>query len=226
MPFRTAVVDCLTEVASLPENEIPEEYRPAIQQLLCNFIGQLGRIVPREANLAELFEEGSGDDQLFVSRLALFMGTFLKAHLKLFQPPSIAPGLNLEQALIEGLHYLLMISEVNDDEIFKTCLEFWHHFAKEQYTTDLGLKSMGVSATPAMGSGLAGFFSATRPVTSGVSPGLTAYSSTHSRLRHVLIDRMAKPEEVIIVEDDNGEIIREMTKDTGSYITLILILWL
>jgi hypothetical protein len=29
-----------------------------------------------------------------------------------------------------------------------------------------------------------------------------------------MIETMAKPEEVIIVEDDNGEIIRELTKDT------------
>ena len=29
-----------------------------------------------------------------------------------------------------------------------------------------------------------------------------------------MIDKMAKPEEVIVVEDDNGEIVREMTKDT------------
>ena len=34
-------------------------------------------------------------------------------------------------------------------------------------------------------------------------------------LRIVMIDHMAKPEEVIIVEDENGEIVREMTQDTA-----------
>jgi hypothetical protein len=27
-----------------------------------------------------------------------------------------------------------MVSTVDDEEIFKTCLEFWHHFCKELYT--------------------------------------------------------------------------------------------
>ena len=35
-----------------------------------------------------------------------------------------------------------------------------------------------------------------------------------TQLRTVMIRRMAKPEEVLIVEDENGEIVRELTKDT------------
>ena len=42
----------------------------------------------------------------------------------------------------------------------------------------------------------------------------TVYEPVLHRLRIVMIDKMAKPEEVIVVEDDNGEIVREMTKDT------------
>jgi exportin-1 len=33
-----------------------------------------------------------------------------------------------------------------------------------------------------------------------------------------MIGRMAKPEEVLVVEDDNGEIIREVTKDVDAII--------
>ena len=37
-----------------------------------------------------------------------------------------------------------------------------------------------------------------------------------SRARIVMIDKMARPEEVLIVEDDNGEIVKEVMKDTDA----------
>lgn len=205
--FRVAVVDCLTEVACLPDNEIPEGYHPAVQMLLKQFVTQLEQIIPRTTDLAESFDAGSEQDQLFIARLALFFGSFLKAHLKQFQ----VPGSELEIVLIEALHYFLMVSKVDDEEIFKTCLEFWHFFTKEQYIKELGLKAPSPGALST--NGMAGFFSMPTPGHSK-HDAVMAYTATHSELRHVLIDRMVKPEEVIIVEDDNGEIIREMTKDT------------
>ena len=39
------------------------------------------------------------------------------------------------------------------------------------------------------------------------------YADPLSKLRGLMISRMAKPEEVIIVEDENGNIVRETMKD-------------
>lgn len=39
------------------------------------------------------------------------------------------------------------------------------------------------------------------------------YSGPLSKLRMLMIYRMAKPEEVLIVEDENGNIVRETMKD-------------
>ena len=39
------------------------------------------------------------------------------------------------------------------------------------------------------------------------------YSGPMSKLRMLMICRMAKPEEVLIVEDENGNIVRETMKD-------------
>lgn len=212
---RVHVVDIFIEIASLPVNEIPESYHPRVQELLVAFMQSLMAIIPRDANLPVLFQSGTEEDQLFVSRLALFLGTFLRSQLKLFQ---VQGRKDLEEVLLASVHYLLLISEVDDEEIFKTCLEFWHHFAKEQYTTDTNYKTM------ASGQLLGGaynkiFGESSSPNRSGP---LADYAEVHSRLRNVLIDRMAKPEEVIIVEDDNGEIIREVTKDTGEYTASLL----
>ena len=39
------------------------------------------------------------------------------------------------------------------------------------------------------------------------------YAGAMSKLRMLMICRMAKPEEVLIVEDENGNIVRETMKD-------------
>ena len=39
------------------------------------------------------------------------------------------------------------------------------------------------------------------------------YQAVMSLLRDLMISRMARPEEVIVVEDENGNIVRETMKD-------------
>ncbi len=48
------------------------------------------------------------------------------------------------------------------------------------------------------------------------TPRRLLYSPILSRVRVALIRRMPKPEEVLIVEDENGEIVRETMKDTDA----------
>lgn len=38
----------------------------------------------------------------------------------------------------------------------------------------------------------------------------------HQQVRPVLISNMAKPEEVLVVETDDGEVVREFQKDTDT----------
>ena len=37
-----------------------------------------------------------------------------------------------------------------------------------------------------------------------------------TKVRYIMISRMAKPEEVLVVENDQGEVVREFMKDTDS----------
>ena len=42
------------------------------------------------------------------------------------------------------------------------------------------------------------------------------YQSILSKVRRIMISKMAKPEEVLVVENDQGEVVREFMKDTDS----------
>lgn len=85
--------------------------------------------------------------------------------------------------------YLLKISEVEEREIFKICLEYWTKLVAELYeevqslhTMELPLLSLGRSG---MGQSL-----------KGETRSRTYYTTVLSRLRVVMIEHMVKPEEV------------------------------
>lgn len=170
-----------------------------MQMVLVGFIEQLSLVIPRGTDLNKAFNTGSEDEKLFVQRLALFLSTYLKSFLGLFDNESRA--INHEATVVEALLFLIRISKIEqleDDDIFKTCLEFWVSFTKDLYTSDIEFKRFGEL----------GGSSSVR------NPKHIIYENILCDLRIVMIDHMAKPEEVIIVVDENGEIVRENTKDT------------
>lgn len=124
--------------------------------------------------------------------------------------------------LIAGLELLIQISYVDDNEVFKTCLDYWNYFVPDIYST-----TMDPAGQFSFGSNPAAHRKA-------------LYAKTLSNLRLLMISRMAKPEEasglptggclqalrfslqvssvalplqVIVVEDENGNIVRETMKD-------------
>ncbi|KAE8687333.1 Protein EXPORTIN 1A [Hibiscus syriacus] len=86
--------------------------------------------------------------------------------------------------LLIGLEYLINISYVDDTEVFKVCLDYWNSL-------------------------VLGLFDAHHNMD---NPAVTA-SMMGLQLRMLMICRLAKPEEVLIVEDENGNIVRETMKD-------------
>ena len=118
---------------------------------------------------------------------------------------------------------MLKVTRVADEEIFKTCLDYWHHFSKELYqsASSIGLFSAGgmmSGSGSGGGASVEGMSLLAGPVSgaSSASPRYALFGYIVHHLIIVLIDRMAKPEEVLVVEDDNGEIVRESSKDSDQ----------
>lgn len=209
--YRTATLDCLTEIASLPAADIPPAYQHTLKMMLVALMARLQEVVPPAVSLRLAFEEGGDEDQLFVSRLAIFLCTYLRMHLGAFEASFPSTGkVEFEESVLQALDLALRLSEVDDDEVFKSCLELWQTFSKDLYTS-----ATSVSAAPS-GAYLSSSFGFS-PLGSGAvaSPLVVFYERFEvlRRLRLVIIEKMARPEEVIIVEDENGDIVRESNKD-------------
>ncbi len=197
--FRNDTLDCLTEIGSLSDLD-PQQYDPLFRTLMKRFLVRLGDVFPPDTNLGPAFENGTEEDCIFIQRLALFLTGFFKAHLKAMEVQES------QESLLTGLTYLVRVSEVPDTEIFRICLEAWHMLAHDLYKAEHHYGGSGAGVLN-LGSGING------------NGGLAAnrklmYGPVLTGARQVMIANMAKPEEVLIVEDENGDIVRETTKDT------------
>lgn len=186
--FRNVTLKCLTEIAGVSADNYNEMFLILFSQTMA----QLEQMLPPNTNIKEAYANGQDEEQKFIQNLSLFLCTILKEHGELIQK---RPQLN--DTLLEALHYLLLISEVEEVEIFKICLEYWNSLAaylyRERPPATLPQESVAN-------------FVVWRQIYQPVLP----------KLRCIIIGRMAKPEEVLVVENEQGEVVREFMKDTDS----------
>ncbi|QCD88853.1 exportin-1 [Vigna unguiculata] len=191
--YRNLTLQCLTEVAAL---QFGNYYDVQYVKMYNIFMVQLQSILPPTSDIPEAYSKGSTEEQAFIQNLALFFTSFYKA-----------------TALLVGLEYLINISYVDDTEVFKVCLDYWNSLVSELFEPHRSLDNPAAAATlmglqvPAMLPGMVDGHG------SQLLQRRQLYAGPMSKLRMLMICRMAKPEEVLIVEDENGNIVRETLKD-------------
>lgn len=208
--FRNVTLKCLTEIGGLQLGQ-QASYDEKLVQTFTETLNVVSKIVPISTDLRESYSRAGPRDQEFILNLALFLCNFFTAHLALIEK------LPNTDYLLHGHYYLIQISMIDDREIFKICLEYWTKLVQELYEemqqlpiTDLNpLVNMGVSGLANGG--------APHPSTLANYPlRKHKYSQVLSSLRLVMVEKMVKPEEVLIVENDEGEIVREFVKESDT----------
>lgn len=138
------------------------------------------------ADIAGAYENSSDSDQELVLNLALFLTNFLSAHVTVLETPSH------RDVLLNAHLYLIKISQVEEREIFKICLEYWAKLVADLYDEMQKFPGGELAANPLLN--LGGFGG---PGAGGAQPGRRGiYTEVLSNLRLVMVERMAKPEEV------------------------------
>ncbi|KAL0480336.1 exportin [Acrasis kona] len=188
--FRNDTLSCLVEVACL----VDPQYNVKFEFIFVRTMEVLATYITPQTNIPVSYGKGSDYDQKFIQTLGLFLTQFFKNHLKTVEQEKYG-------ALVLQAHeYLVEISKVDDTELFKTCLEYWNFLATELYFHERQQQQ-------SMGSGL---------LLSAQNNRKRIYAQTLSKVRTVMVAKMAKPEEVIVVEDENGQIVKEFMKDVDS----------
>ncbi|EPX75247.1 nuclear export receptor Crm1 [Schizosaccharomyces octosporus yFS286] len=204
--FRNVTMECLTEIAGLTSQPQYNNKFVSMFQLVMTAVNSM---LPLQTDFREAYEESSSNEQDFIQNLALFLTTFFSSHLRPLETPEN------QEILLVAHSYLLNISRINEREIFKICLEYWGRLVSQLYEEmqQLPMSEMNpllnlssptslISSNPAMLANL--------PLRKHI------YKDVLSTLRLVMIENMVKPEEVLIVENDEGEIVREFVKETDT----------
>ncbi|XP_061355285.1 protein EXPORTIN 1A isoform X3 [Gastrolobium bilobum] len=202
--YRNLTLQCLTEVASL---QFGNYYDAQYIKMYNIFMVQLQTILPPTTNIPEAYAHGSSEEQAFIQNLALFFTSFYKVHIRILESTQE----NISSLLL-GLEYLINISYVDDTEVFKVCLDYWNALVSELFEPHRSLENTAatVQVTGTATMMLPGMVDG---VGSQLLQRRQLYAIPMSKLRMLMICRMAKPEEVLIVEDENGNIVRETMKD-------------
>ncbi|KAH9607356.1 hypothetical protein KSS87_020127 [Heliosperma pusillum] len=187
--YRNLTLQCLSEVAALNFGDF---YNVQYVKKYNVFMVQLQAMLPPTTNIPDAYANGSTDEQ---------------SHIRVLEVTQENVA-----ALLMGLEYLINISYVDDTEVFKVCLDYWNALVLELFEAHHNVDN------PAAVANMMGLQT---PFLSGMVNGMGShllqrrqlYAGTMSKLRLLMICRMAKPEEVLIVEDENGNIVRETMKD-------------
>ncbi|KAF9170013.1 Karyopherin transporter [Mortierella sp. AD011] len=198
--FRNITLACLREIGSL---SVAADYNDKFVILFNMVMTSIAKTIPIGGNIAAMYEDAGDDEQKYIANVAMFITGFLNVHLKLVENPQN------REVLLVAHQYLLKISQVEDREIFKICLEYWSKLVAELYEE---IQQLPVMELPLLNLG-AGMMQSSA---GSVNLRKNFYTEILSRLRVVMIERMVKPEEVLIVENEEGEIVREVMKESDT----------
>lgn len=213
---RAVTLKCLTEVSSL---EFPQNETNINQQTVMFFQNTLQQIasnvVPVTADLRATYATASGKDQSFLQDFAMFLTTYLSLHRALLESDE-----RLRELLLTAHQYLIQLSKIDERELFKTTLDYWHNLVADLFQEVQKLPvnelnpllqlSIGSNTVSSAGGAPNPEFLRRFPLKKHI------YDNICSQLRWVIIESMVRPEEVLIVENDEGEIVREFVKESDT----------
>lgn len=207
--FRNVTLKCLTEIAGL---QVVEQYDEKFIAMLNMVMPSISQFIPISTDFKEAYENANSQDQDLIQNLALFLSTFLSAHVRLVENQAH------REVLLSAHFYLVKISTVDEREIFKICLEYWSKLVAELYEEiqQLPVTDMNPLMTLNISAGLANGGAAHPNLLANMPLRKHMYSEVLSSLRVVMIEKMVRPEEVMIVENDEGEIVREFVKESDT----------
>ena len=204
--FRSITIKCLTEVSQL----IAPQYNEKFVSMFVMSIESISKIIPIDLDLKKTYKFASSNDQEFMQDLAMFLVTFLSNHLNELENLKQFNNINLI-----AHNYLIQLSRIDERELFKTCLDYWVKLVNGLYSEIQNLSLKGSSALLKLQYNNNNSSNNNNNI-ENENLRKNLYNDILSKLRYVMIENMVRPEEVLIVENDEGEIVREFVKESDT----------
>ncbi|KAH8899549.1 hypothetical protein GQ53DRAFT_315188 [Thozetella sp. PMI_491] len=204
--FRNVTLQLLTEIGGLQTGGM-NIWDEQLIKMFTEVLTTISNFIPLTLDLKSTYPQSNSRDQEFIQNLALFLCNFFGAHLNLIE------NLPNRDFLSHGHYYLIRISQIDDREIFKICLDYWLKLVQELYEE---MQALPISDMNPLAMGLQAGGAPHPTVLNNYPLRKHKYNEILSNLRIVMIEKMVRPEEVLIVENDEGEIVREFVKESDT----------
>ena len=147
----------------------------------------VNKMIPPGTDFASAYANASDAGQELILNLALFLANFLSNHLR------VVENEENKDVLLNAHMYMVKISQVDEREVFKICLEYWVKLVSELYEElqSLPIGESGMLMNLSLGNG-----PGESSLLAGMNLRKNIYAAVLSNLRLVVIERMVKPEEV------------------------------
>jgi exportin-1 len=200
--LRVPALSCLAELAEISSQAIPARISPAFAQTFKTAVEVIAQTCSaRQASEAGTYAEAFAAGDEHAEREVLHTGRLIMGALR--NHSAAIEALPDAKALIpEALLHLVAMTLIGAEArgLFSSLVDFWAWLGQSLLT------SSSSSGGAMLASSLLGAHSA--------HPRVALYAPTLHFAREALIHTMAKPEEVLLVEDpDTGDIVREHMKN-------------
>lgn len=211
---RAITLKCLTEISNL---KIDQNNNDIISKTISYFQNTLQQISSNifsvNTDLKNIYLTANGNDQSFLQDFAMFLTTFLLNHRNILEENDNS----LRELLLTAHQYLIQLSKIEERELFKTNLDYWNNLVHELFMEIKNLPQSQLNPLMQLSNSTFSNGGAPNPEFLKKFPlKKHIYENICSQLRWVIIENMVRPEEVLIVENDEGEIVREFVKESDT----------
>ncbi|CAB4254893.1 similar to Saccharomyces cerevisiae YGR218W CRM1 Major karyopherin, involved in export of proteins, RNAs, and ribosomal subunits from the nucleus [Maudiozyma barnettii] len=209
---RNLTIKCLTTITSVAVPKFPQN----ITQMVESFVYVLKNLTTdfpsASSGLKLTYASSNFTRQQFFQDLTTYLTKFLKVYREKLE----VDNAELRTVLLTAHGYLVQLTRIDDTEIFKTCLDYWHELTSalfveiQQYPIADLLPSLELSFEMKQSGAMSPQILKQVPLKKHI------YEQICSQLRKIIItEKMVRPEEIIVVKDiDTGEVVREVVHDS------------
>lgn len=219
--YRVECTKCLTEISSLSfSSQELQVLGPRIAGMWPKLVDKVS-ILPPETMKYDDNPQISGSMRLFWETFYTQFSICLTNFLKNFRESVVERDGNNHQSLLFVMERLVQITDINHEETFKICLDYWHIFVsgimrevKDQQRRQAAERGIIIQEDGDLETFNRNSLNLNRTYEVG---RLQMYRNVLVELQKVFIKHMAKPQEVYILYDvDACEVTREYNPNTAE----------
>jgi len=143
--YRVETIKCLSEIAGLRgPTQLAKNHEETALMMFIQIIEKMEQIIQGVVLSEEYYKipakQQSGYEN-FCLQFGLFLSTYLQHHIDLIEAMVAAQSANKDAVNLliaktkQALIYLLQLSNIPNDEVFKVCTEFWNFLVERVYTS-------------------------------------------------------------------------------------------